>query len=115
MNPVHTAAFAPEPERTIRAHDQEHDLQTAFAFIISYKHANDGNSPTIREIGQACGISSTSFVSNILYRLEHQGLIRLPKIVGVSRHIHVVGGQWTYAPKERQKEGSDAICNADHC
>ncbi len=84
--------------------DGHHDLQTIFDFIVVYKCANDGNSPTIREIGQACGISSTSFVSNILARLERQGLIRLPKVCGVSRHIHVVGGQWSYHPTESSPE-----------
>jgi hypothetical protein len=31
-----------------------------------------------------------------------------------SRSICVVGGRWTYAPKECQKEGSDAIRQSDH-
>jgi hypothetical protein len=31
-----------------------YDRQTVLAFIISFKRAHDGNSPTIREIMTAC-------------------------------------------------------------
>lgn len=47
--------------------------------ILDYLHhhkAEQGIAPTIREIGAACGISSTSVVSYWLDRLERDGFIK---------------------------------------
>ena len=63
-------------------------------FIVRFKRAKDGNSPTIREIGRACDISSTSIVRYHLEKLEHQGLIQMARN-GKTRGIQVVGGRWT--------------------
>ena len=46
--------------------------------------------PTIREIGDACGITSTSLVSYYLDELELAGLIERPGEPGSSRNILVV-------------------------
>ena len=46
--------------------------------------------PTIREIGEACGISSTSLVSYYLDVLELAGLIERPGEPGSSRNILIV-------------------------
>lgn len=72
-----------------------HDSQAMFEFICEYKKSNDGCSPTIREIMSACGHPSSSTVWVHLYKLERQGLIELPKALGVARSIRVVGGVWT--------------------
>ena len=71
--------------------------ERVYRFIVAYKRGQDGNSPTIREIGEACGISSTSVVTYWLKRLVADGLIRRPEPIIGNRYackIEVVGGQW---------------------
>jgi SOS-response transcriptional repressor LexA len=64
-------------------------------FIIAHKRAHDGNSPTVREICDHCGISSTSVGNYALTALARRGFIRLAE-GGHSRSIEVIGGAWTY-------------------
>ena len=68
--------------------------RAVFDFVIAYKRAHDGNSPTIREICDSCGISSTSIGNYALTALQRRGLIRFAG--KHSRSIEVVGGAWTY-------------------
>ena len=68
-------------------------------YIIAYKTANDGNSPTMREIMRACRVSSTSLVSYILRDLQDAKKIR---VVDGSRGIMVTGGSW----KVEEKNGN---------
>jgi SOS-response transcriptional repressor LexA len=73
-------------------------VEAVFDFIVAYKREHDGNSPTIREIMLACGISSTSMVVFYLNKLERRGIIRRPEPVFGARYangIEVVGGKWT--------------------
>jgi hypothetical protein len=63
--------------------------QKIFEFIIKHKQDNDGNSPTIRKICNACDISSTSVVDFHLRALIYEG-----KIIKQNGIISVVGGQW---------------------
>ena len=63
------------------------------AFIIQYKRANDGIAPTIREIGEACGLASTAAVRYQLVRLARAGRI---EINSSERSIRVPGGEWVY-------------------
>lgn len=69
-------------------------LGMVFGYIVSHKIDHDGNSPTIREICAACGISSTSAVDYNLQKLERAKLIRLTIIAHRARGIEVVGGKW---------------------
>lgn len=62
--------------------------------IIEHKRAHDGNSPTLRDMQDACGISSTSVVAFYLRRLAAAGLIELQD--GHTRSIRVVGGRWSF-------------------
>jgi len=63
-----------------------------YDFIVSYKIAHNGNSPSIRDIGAAVYINSTSQVRYRLDLLVDAGLIRyLPDI---ARSIEIVGGRW---------------------
>lgn len=62
-----------------------------YQFILEYKREHDGNSPTFREIRQACQISSTSMVSYYLRQLEAETKISLQP---GTRSIAVVGGEW---------------------
>jgi SOS-response transcriptional repressor LexA len=65
------------------------------AFIIAYKRAHDGNSPTYREMMAATGLSTTSSVAYHLEKLEAEGVIERPQQVGNTRVIEVVGGRWS--------------------
>jgi len=62
-----------------------------FDFLVRHKRAHDGNSPTTREIAQACDIA-LSVVHYHLTRLEIANLIH---ITGKPRaNIEIVGGVW---------------------
>lgn len=63
-----------------------------YRYILAYKQSHDGNSPSIREIGQVMGIESTSMVMYYLRQLEELDLILIES--ARSRAIQVVGGAW---------------------
>lgn len=69
-----------------------HDYDAVFRFIVAYKRSHDGNSPSTREIMDACGITSTSVTRHILSDLARRGRIRLT--AHGSRNIEVPGGKW---------------------
>jgi repressor LexA len=60
-------------------------------FIGSFLDDN-GYPPTIREIGKACGISSTSVVNYNLNKLEREGLLMRDR--EVSRGLRLVGAEF---------------------
>ena len=67
-------------------------LTDVFNFIVEFKKAHDGLSPTVREIGEACKISSTSVVAYYLKKLQDEGSI---KLLGTkTRGIMVKNGRW---------------------
>lgn len=72
--------------------------QRVYRFVVQYKKQNDGNSPTIREIMDGCGITSTSQVRYYLIKLAERGLIRLPE-KGSAAKIEVVGGYWAFTQR----------------
>ena len=57
----------------------KYDLDAIYNYIVTYKTANDGVSPTMREIMKACKVSSTSVVSYLLDMLMWLGRIRIGK------------------------------------
>lgn len=63
-----------------------------FNYIVAYKRAHDGNSPTLRQMMRGIGVNSTSVVHSHLRGLERAGLIR--RVKDCPRSIQVVGGQW---------------------
>jgi SOS-response transcriptional repressor LexA len=79
----------------------KHSRQAVYDYIVKFKKENDGNSPTVREIMQACNIPSSSNTSYILNQLSEAGLIEITE--GLSRGIMVVGGSWSL-------EDNHAIC-----
>ena len=85
-----------EPATQTRPQPQNKLVQM-FNFIVSWKTKNDGNSPTIRDIGEFMGIDSTSHISYLLRKLEELGMIELED--HSARAIKVVGGKWTYKAK----------------
>ena len=59
-----------------------------YNFIVNFMTEN-GYSPSIREIGDAVGLSSTSSVFNHLMNLQDEGLIKMQN--RKSRTISLVG------------------------
>jgi SOS-response transcriptional repressor LexA len=76
-----------------------------FEFILEYKTAHDGNSPTYREMMAATGLTTTSMVAWHLEKLEAEGRIERPQQVGNSRVIEVVGGEWCYDRRPETEDG----------
>ncbi len=78
-------------EKRLSCHKRkvEKKREEIIGFIVQHKVAHDGNSPSIREIGDACGISSTSAVNYYLAQL-----VKLKKIrkSHKPRSIEIVGG-----------------------
>jgi hypothetical protein len=76
--------------------------QQVYEFIIEFKSTHDGNSPSVREISDACGISSVSVTCYYLGKLTDAGMIAIEKGkgrgTGKRNLIEVIGGTWT-APK----------------
>ena len=68
-------------------------MAAVYRYILAFKAANDGNSPTVRQIGDACNITSTAVVRYYLNRLIEAGRIEMP-LRGASRMIVVPGATW---------------------
>lgn len=69
-----------------------------YAYILTYKAAHDGNSPSIRDMMDGLGISSTSVVAHHLRYLSDAGRIHMP--YGTTRNIQVPGGRWVAPVQE---------------
>lgn len=69
-----------------------HSTKEILSFIVAYKSSHDGNSPTLRQIGHALDISSTSVVSYHVKKLKDLGLIDTGAYR--ARSIRVKGGNW---------------------
>lgn len=84
-------------ERENMRHSRHSD-QSILDYIIAYKQANDGNSPTVREIAMAFA-ASTSVIGYHLRRMRLSGEIYTTSY-GMSRNLCVTGGRWAiYADK----------------
>ena len=70
-----------------------------YNFIVRFKIAHNGNSPTIRQIGDEIGVVSTSQVSHYLNQMVRLGKIERD---GKFRMISIPGGQW-FAPTPARK------------
>src|SRR6266436_2257289 len=70
----------PEPkkhtEMTSKLTDQLTDRQARILEYIRYQNKVRNYPPSVREIGEAVGLSSSSTVHNHLNQLERRGLIR---------------------------------------
>ena len=75
--------------------------------IVVYKQAHDGNSPTIRYLAEATGLT-TSQVHKYLGDLSELGAIRLAEGSRAAA-IEVVGGRWSvsWSDHDRAKSGDD--------
>lgn len=66
--------------------------EAIYDFIVQFKAAHDGISPTIREIMAACDITSTSVTSHHLMMLERAGrIVRYKGDRGATRNIMLAG------------------------
>ena len=74
------------------------NYQKVYDYLIAFKIANQGNSPTIREIGDACGVSSTSVVRYYLDGLVKAGLIERNKKGHRNLCISIPGARWLPPP-----------------
>lgn len=63
--------------------------QRMYEFIVAYKRAHDGNSPSYPTLVQGLGYTTNSAVRLQLDRLVKQGRIAI-----IDHKIHVVGGKW---------------------
>lgn len=75
----------PQPDGDVKS-------DAIYRYIVRYKAANDGLSPSVREMVRALGLSSTSVVIYHLDRLEKAG-----RIIRAGRYeagIKIPGGEW---------------------
>ncbi|MFM8321156.1 MAG: hypothetical protein ACKOC5_09605 [Chloroflexota bacterium] len=79
--------------RTAKLVNGYRPAQALLAYIIDYKVENDGNSPTIRQMAEYMGGSSTSYIARLLQKLEDGQSIQIGK--NQARSISVVGGSWS--------------------
>ncbi len=79
-----------------------------FDFVVRYKEAHNGNSPSLREIAEACSIV-ISGVHYHLARLEMENRIR--RRGKYSRTIEIVGTAWQPPgdPPSRSTEEQDSV------
>lgn len=82
------------PEHAYQAR-REYADNAAFRFIVEFKTANDGASPTDPEIAEAIGTTRPTVVS-ALRRLEQAGRIRRMVRGMGQRDIIIPGGKWIY-------------------
>jgi|SRR5579864_1543742 len=61
------ASYAPSTSKQLQ--------DEVYRFVVEYLQANGGRPPTIREIGKALSITSTSHVQYVLTGLERRGMI----------------------------------------
>jgi SOS-response transcriptional repressor LexA len=66
-----------------------------FDFVVEYKRAHDGMSPSLREIQERLGAPSHNVVYRCLRRLVADGRIVMHE-KGAARGIIVVGGAWVF-------------------
>ena len=70
----------------------KNNTQMVLDALIAHKLANDGNSPSLRQISDAVGMSSDNAIRYHLDKLESVGIIRR---IGRERQIIVLGATWT--------------------
>ena len=84
--------------------------ESVFQFLVHYKRTHDGNTPTTREIADACCLSSTSSVRYHLLKLELENRIRT--YGNRQRGIGIVGATWDFAGN-REGDAGAATPHAD--
>ncbi len=80
-----------------------------YDFIVQYKTRHNGNSPSLREIAEACTIVH-SCVRHHLTQLEKENQIRI--LNNRSRTIEVVGSSW-HPPQGHESAGEAGVGDDD--
>lgn len=75
-----------------------------FDFIVQYKQTHDGNSPTTREIADACYLSSLTTVRHHLMNLELENRLRIAD--EGHYQFEIVGSHWEYETSEQTASDS---------
>lgn len=65
-------------------------------FVIEYKRAHNGNSPSYSEIMDFCGITSKSYIKLLLEKID------VIKFNG-TRSIEVLGSEWRMLDSDEEK------------
>lgn len=79
---------------------QDYDQYAVLKFIVQYKIAHDGNSPSLDEISDGLGWNSKSTVHRMLSLLESEGLIMRGD---GARSIEVSGGRYYVIAEDIKK------------
>lgn len=85
----------PQPQYHADPRPMTRRQKALLTYIVNYKRASGGDSPSYAEIMHAVGITSPSIVGYNLSALERRGLISR-SARGKSRSIAVTGGRWVY-------------------
>src|SRR2546421_3015282 len=91
------AAPHPDHERGTQLNDELTERQAKILEYIRYVTRVRNYPPSVREIGEAVGLSSSSTVHNHLNQLERRGLIR--RDASKSRTVQLVQEQEIDAPR----------------
>lgn len=70
-------------------------------YIVDYKAAHDGLSPTYENIADHLGIISKAYVSYLVAKLVKVNAVRLLRNGNRVNGIMVVGGQWIYEQSDK--------------
>lgn len=73
-----------------------YSLLDAYEYIVAYKAAQDGLSPTLREIARDLDLGSKNTAYHCIHELQRRGLVELYG----RRGLKVIGGRWLPPPKE---------------
>ena len=86
-------------------------IQISIIEFIKSQIRKKGYPPSVREIGAAVGLKSTSSVHNQLHNLERKGYIR--RVTSKQRAIEVVGFNTYLEPEGKEPEESSASIVSD--
>lgn len=78
----------------------EEKVEAVYRFVIDYKTAHGGDSPSTRQIRDGAGLSSSSVAMSYLRKLQEDGRITLGHRPYSGMEIQVKGGVWVMARQE---------------
>jgi hypothetical protein len=84
--------------------------EIVFEFLVEYKRQHDGNTPSTREIAEACCLS-TSAVNYHLTWLELEDRICVSR--DGRRSVEIVGGTWELSTSEANLHENDDSDESD--
>lgn len=95
------AVKSPAAVKRPPAHFPPRMRDEVFAFVVGFKEANAGDSPTLEEIAAAVGLRSASSAAYHVTRLEDEG--RIERDTGLQARIRVRGGCWVMGVSSSQE------------